>query len=73
MKLPAASGRGINNHNKQIGSRGILPGTLPFLSCSHYIIPMLDFCLELSKFKVLKMLDLQTKSAIDSDNLQVQH
>ena len=26
---------------------------------------MLDFCLELSKIKVLKMLDLQTKSAID--------
>jgi hypothetical protein len=30
-----------------------------------------DACLELSKFKVLKMLDLQTKSAIDSDKLQV--
>jgi hypothetical protein len=30
-------------------------------------------CLELSKIKVLKMLDLQTKSAIDSNNLQVQH
>jgi hypothetical protein len=27
---------------------------------------MRDSCLELSKFKVLKMLDLQTKSAIDS-------
>jgi hypothetical protein len=27
---------------------------------------MRDFCLELSKNKVLKMLDLQTKSAIDS-------
>jgi hypothetical protein len=27
---------------------------------------MLDSCLELSKFKDLKMLDLQTKSAIDS-------
>jgi hypothetical protein len=34
---------------------------------------MRDYCLELSKFKVLKMLDLQTKSAIDSDKLQVQH
>ena len=30
-----------------------------------------DFCLELSKIKVLKMLDLQTKSAIDLDNLRV--
>ena len=64
MKLPAASGRGIKNHNKQIGSRGILPGTLPFLSCSHYIIPMLDSCLEPGKIEVLKMLDLQTKSAM---------
>jgi hypothetical protein len=27
---------------------------------------MRDYCLELSKIKVLKMLDLQTKSAIDS-------
>ncbi len=25
-----------------------------------------DFCLEHSKFKILKMLDLQTKSAMDS-------
>jgi hypothetical protein len=32
---------------------------------------MLDSCLELSKFEALKMLDLQTESAIDSDNLQV--
>jgi len=32
---------------------------------------MLDCCLELSKFKVLKMLDLEKKSAIDSDKLQV--
>jgi hypothetical protein len=32
---------------------------------------MHDCCLELSKFKVLKMLDSQTKSAIDSDKLQV--
>ncbi len=32
---------------------------------------MLDYCLELSKIKVLKMRDLQTKSAIDSDKLQV--
>ncbi len=30
---------------------------------------MHDCCLKLSKFKVVKMLDLQTKSAIDSDNL----
>jgi hypothetical protein len=32
---------------------------------------MLDYCLELSKIKALKMLDSQTKSAIDSDKLQV--
>jgi hypothetical protein len=32
---------------------------------------MLDSCLEPGKIKALKMLDLQTKSAIDSDNLQV--
>jgi hypothetical protein len=32
---------------------------------------MLAFCLELSKIEALKMLDLQTKSAIDSDNIQV--
>jgi hypothetical protein len=30
-----------------------------------------DSCLELSKIKALKMLDLQTQSAIDSDKLQV--
>jgi hypothetical protein len=34
---------------------------------------MLDYSLELSKIKVLKMLDLQTKSTINSNNLQVQH
>ena len=34
---------------------------------------MLDSCLELSKIEALKMLDLQTKSAINSDNLQVQN
>jgi hypothetical protein len=33
---------------------------------------MLDSCLELSKIEALKMLDLQTISAIQSDNLQVQ-
>jgi hypothetical protein len=32
---------------------------------------MQDVCLELSKFKALKMLDLQTKTAIDLDNMQV--
>ncbi len=31
-----------------------------------------DFCLEPGKIKVLKMLDLQTKSAINSDKLRVQ-
>jgi hypothetical protein len=32
---------------------------------------MRDYCLELSKFKALKMLDLQTKSTINLDKLQV--
>ena len=32
-----------------------------------------DVCLEPGKIEVLKMLDLETKSAIDSDNLQVRH
>ena len=32
---------------------------------------MLDYCPELSKNKVLKMIDLQTKSAIDSNKLKV--
>jgi hypothetical protein len=30
-----------------------------------------DSCLEPGKIEALKMLDLQTKSAIDSDNIQV--
>ncbi len=34
---------------------------------------MLDFCLEPGKIDALKMLDLQTKSAINIDKLQVQH
>jgi hypothetical protein len=34
---------------------------------------MLDCCLEPGKFEALKMLDLQKKSAIDSNNLLVQH
>ncbi len=37
------------------------------------ITSTLDYCLELSKMKVLKMLDSQTKSAINSNNFQVQH
>jgi hypothetical protein len=36
-----------------------------------YIVRMLDYCLELSKIKFLRMLDLQTQSAIVSDNIQV--
>jgi hypothetical protein len=32
---------------------------------------MLDSCLEPGKIDALKMLDLQTQSAIDSDNIQV--
>jgi hypothetical protein len=34
---------------------------------------MRDFCLEPGKIETLKMLDLQTKSAIISNILQVQH
>jgi hypothetical protein len=34
---------------------------------------MRDYCLKPGKIEVLKMLDLQTKSAINSDKLQVQH
>ncbi len=34
---------------------------------------MRDSCLEPGKIDVLKMLDLQTKSAINSNDLQVQH
>ena len=32
---------------------------------------MIDYCLEHNKIKVLKMLDLETKSTIDSDNIKV--
>ncbi len=41
--------------------------------CVCHITPMLASCLEPGKIEVLKMLDLQTKSAIDSDNLQEKH
>ena len=34
-------------------------------------LPMRDYCPEPGKIKALKMLDLQTKSAIDSDNMRV--
>jgi hypothetical protein len=34
---------------------------------------MLDSCLTGGKIEALKMLDLQTKSAIISNNLQVKH
>jgi len=40
---------------------------------SSIVQQMLDSCLEPGKIKVLKMLDLQTKSTINSNNLQVQH
>jgi hypothetical protein len=33
--------------------------------------PMRDYCLEPGKIDALKMLDLQKKSAIDSNKLQV--
>ena len=32
---------------------------------------MLDSCLEGGKYEALKMLDLQTKSAMNSENLKV--
>ena len=65
-------------HKKQNGritrnSKGRVKLALPFFSWWYYIDTMLDFCLELSKIEPLKMLDLQTKSAIDSNKLQVQH
>jgi hypothetical protein len=34
---------------------------------------MLDFCLEPGKIEALRMLDLQTKSTIKQNKLQVQH
>jgi hypothetical protein len=34
---------------------------------------MLDSCLEPGKIETLKMLDLQTKSTINQNKLQVQH
>jgi hypothetical protein len=34
---------------------------------------VIDFCLEPGKIDALKMLDLQTKSAIASNILQVEH
>jgi hypothetical protein len=40
--------------------------------CVHPLITVvIDCCLELSKIKALKMLDLEKKSAINSNNLQV--
>jgi hypothetical protein len=43
---------------------------LRLLNCEVYrLLPMLDFCLEHSKIQILKMLDLQKKSAIDSNKL----
>ena len=36
-------------------------------------IPVHAFCLEVSKIKVLKMLDLEKKSAINSNKLHVYH
>ncbi len=44
---------------------------LPFISCRHYIDTMLEFCLTGGKIEALKMRDFHTKSAIDSNNLQV--
>ncbi len=54
-------------HTHHLGNMSIANSTKKLLAqCD-------DFCLKLSKIKVLKMLDLQTKSAINSNNLQVQH
>ncbi len=47
--------------------------TLPYIVYSAFSSKMQDCCLELSKNKALKMLDLQTKSVINLDNLNVQH
>jgi hypothetical protein len=45
-------------------SKGGVSKALPFLSWRHYIDTMRDYCLELSKIEILKMLDLQKKTAI---------
>jgi len=59
--------------DKQVGFKPnkIFERDLCYAAASHKplkigVQQMLDFCLELSKFKVLKMLDLQNKSAIKS-------
>ncbi len=45
-----------------------------FISCGLASgIKIHDYCLEPGKIEALKMLDLETKSAINLDNLQVQH
>jgi len=50
----------------QQGGRLKMP-FLRLLKCEDYrLLPMLDFCLEPGIIDALKMLDLQTKSAIDS-------
>ena len=51
---------------------GLKSENLISCGCSQ-IVSMLDCCLEPGKIEASKMLDLQTKSAIDSNNLQVQH
>ncbi len=38
----------------------------------NFFMGVQDFCLELSKIKVLKMLDLQKKSAINSELYNIQ-
>jgi len=40
---------------------------------SYKSVPNVYICLEPGNIEALKMLDLQTKSAINSDNMQVQH
>jgi hypothetical protein len=58
-------------NQKSQNNEGRVRLALPFLSWRDYIDTMLDSCLKPGKIEILKMLDSQTKSAIDSDKLQV--
>jgi len=62
--------------NKSVNWQSQKNGSAFFISFSRIwlllnIVPMLGSCLEPGKIGALKMLDLQTKSAINSNNLQV--
>ncbi len=54
----------LNFNQKSYNALGRVRVGPAFLSWRHYIDTMIDFCLKLSKYKALKMLDLHTKSAI---------